>query len=262
MGGHILVLTVRRIGVVLVVLIAFVGAQGRIAVGQPPVNLTPVVPGTTGSSVSVTAVSIGGRVVSATGIGDVGYRGVAARPLTVTAYLQTRTNGADLRSAVQAADQKAAAVRASVEALGISPLRIRSTSTSVAPEYGPAAQPGGDQVIRGYLINRSLQVDISGPDQTEVVMRAAILGGATSVSAFPAQTVPMTPPSSAAIASAAAEATRQAEAAARAAAAGLGVSLGGLQRVMVGPPHPIFVQVGQGVWQVEVTVIYALASPR
>ena len=254
--------TVRRTGVVLVFLIGLLGAQGR-AVGQPPATVVPLtpltpVPGNTGSTVSVTAVSIAGRVVSATGIGDVRYGGAPARQFTVTVYLQARANDADLRSAVEAADQKAVTVRASVQALGISPAHIRTVSMNVSPEYGPPPAAGGGPVIRGYTVNRSLQVDVSDPDQSDAVMRAALTGGATSVSAFPSA-APMTSPGEAALGPAVGRATRQAEAAVRAAAAQLGVSLGPLQRVMVGPPHPIFARPGEGVWRVEVTVIYALA---
>lgn len=253
--------TVRRTGVVLAFVIGFLGALGQAAVGQPPANITPPltpVPGTAGSSVSITAVSVGGRVVSATGIGDVWDSGAAARQLTVTVYLQTRANGSDLRSAVEAADRKAAGVRASVQALGISPLHIRTMAMSVSPEYGPTPSPGDEPVIRGYIVNRTLQVDTSGPPLGDAVMRAALTGGATSVSAFPS-VQRMAVPGEAALAPAVGQATRQAEAAVRAAAAQLGVSLGPLQRLTVGPPHPVFVRPGEGLWRVEVTVIYALA---
>lgn len=131
-----------------------------------------------------------------------------------------------------------------------------SSSSAVAPAPGvaPAIFPPIPTPY-GFMVNASMQVTTSSPDQLALAMRVAVENGATSVNSY-GRGGTGTPPDASVLAPAIAQATRQATAMVRASADAAGVTLDAVRSITVQQPQAIYDGGPSPKWQVQVQVTY------
>lgn len=292
---------IQKTGLALLAAAAIAGVAQTVALPSRAGAQTPPVAPDAATGVAVAPVPPAPRTLSATGIGqttaDAGDPGMGV----VSMNIEVRAIGGDVQGAVKTAQERQAKLTAALTKAGVPAGAIHVQGFNVSPGYpvpmpaidpavtqsgggvapavpvpaveptpavetaSPAGGAAGAAMIAprptGTVVNVSIAVDTTGPDQTATVMRIAIENGVTNVHSYvkggPGIATPADP---ARLAAAVQRATEQARAMAKASADAAGLTLGAVQSVTVLPPTPSYNggPVTSVTWQVQVRLTYAL----